>query len=126
MSNRSEGLSKIIGEIIAPMVYKVLGFEEFGLVTVTKTKVSSDFSFADIFISSMKNKENIEKVLKEYIYKMQKDLNKKIRREKVPMIRFHTDYSPELMQSLSTKLKPEIIEPEKETRTRKKVKRTKK
>ncbi len=95
MTDRAKGFSQLIGQIISPFIYDALDIEFFGLPTVTHIKVSKDLSYADVFISTMENKEMIEKVLKKHVFNIQKELNQKLQKRKVPRLRFKTDYTPE-------------------------------
>ncbi len=104
MSKRSEGMAQIIGEIIAPFVYKILDPEIFGLATITHVKVSTDFSFADVYISTMKNKKELEEILRKNVYHIQKELNQKLQKKRVPKIRFKIDFTSEYVDKIYSKL----------------------
>ncbi len=95
MTNRAKGFSQLIGQIISPLIYEALDIEFFGLPTVTNIKVSSDFSYADVFISTMENKDKIEQELRKHAFNIQKELNQKLQKKRVPRLRFKADYTPE-------------------------------
>jgi len=87
---RAESISKkLLSE------YLISDFQElsaeFGIVTITEVHISSDLSYLDISVSSLKNSEELTKVLSERAHEMQRLLGKKIEFIKVPRIRFRYD-----------------------------------
>lgn len=66
---------------------------DFWIITITQVIISNDLSYMDIYVSSLKNMENLTKSLWEIAPNMQKILGKKIDFIKVPRIRFRYDES---------------------------------
>jgi len=64
---------------------------EYSLVTVTDAKISSDLSYLDIFVSSIKNKEKLTKDLANHRIDIQKIIYKKVNLRKLPILRFRYD-----------------------------------
>jgi len=67
-----------------------------GFITITDTKLSSDFKWLDVFVSILGEDENISgslKVLKNCCGFIQKNLSKRLKLKNVPHIRFLYDKS---------------------------------
>jgi len=96
MSRRTEKVSSLIQKEVGPMLIEL---ELPGLVTVSKVETSDDLNHAKIWITVMPAGEHQEKeVLKligESLYKMQGELNRKLRMRAVPKIAFTIDHSEE-------------------------------
>ena len=65
----------------------------FSVINVIGIKISSDLSYLDIFVSSLKNWETLTKTLAKHWYKIQKRLNKALKISRIPKIRFRYDSS---------------------------------
>jgi len=105
MSKATEGLSKIIGIIVAQELNRIIPFEDFGISTVTKSTVCTDFNYVDIYVSSMKNKDDLRLFLRDNVYHIQQTVNKKIKRKYVPKIRFQVDTSIDFSHKLDDYLR---------------------
>ena len=94
-----ESLSK---QLVSNYIFEYLTEEKelFWLVTVTKTKISSDLSYLDIFVSSIKNGEILAKTLATHNHEIQSRFNKEVKIRKLPKIRFRYDDSWELWQKI--------------------------
>lgn len=68
---------------------------EYGIVTITDAKISSDLSYLDIYVSTLRNKDTITKKLAEYAHPIHRMLGQKINFIKVPKIRFRYDETGE-------------------------------
>ena len=73
----------------------------FGIITITWVKVSSDLSYLDIYVSSMKNKQELTKTLATRAYKLQKEIAKNISIRKVPRVRFRYDSQWEIASGIN-------------------------
>ncbi|MCD5382630.1 ribosome-binding factor A [Candidatus Gracilibacteria bacterium] len=89
------------------LIYLILSEEfkreilpDFGLVTITGIKVSSDKSWGDVYISNMPENRNIIDFLNSKIGHFQSKVNKKIQKMKIPKLRFNYDGSGEFAASL--------------------------
>ncbi|NDK08708.1 30S ribosome-binding factor RbfA [Candidatus Gracilibacteria bacterium] len=83
----------------------------FGIITITRVKISSDLSYLDVFLSSFKEKKILPKTLAKHGYDIQKRFNQKIDLIKIPKIRFRYDDSGEnyvSIDSLLREIKEEI------------------
>ncbi len=74
---------------------------EYGLVTVTWVEISADLSYADIYVSALRNKETLPKSLAPYAHNIHRLLAKNIDFVKVPKIRFRYDESWERLWHIS-------------------------
>ena len=86
-------LESITKELVTKFILEELNliWDNFWIITVTWTKISSDLSYLDIFVSSIKNNELLTKKLAKNNYLIQKKLNKSIDIRKLPKIRFRYD-----------------------------------
>ena len=87
---RAESISKkLLSE------YLISDFRElsttFGIITITNVSISSDLSYLDIFVSSLRSPDTLTKELAEHAHEIQRLLGKKIDFIKVPKIRFRYD-----------------------------------
>lgn len=76
--------------------------EDFWLINVTWVKLSSDLSYLDIFVSAIKNKENLTKALAKYDYIIVKKINERVQIRKTPRIRFRYDEKWEISQWITS------------------------
>ncbi len=93
---RLKKLEWISKEILPSIIFEIIWKEaelEFQLITITWVKISTDLSYLDIYVSSIKNSERLAKFLAENNYEIQKKFNKSINIRKLPKIRFRTDES---------------------------------
>jgi ribosome-binding factor A len=93
MSNKLDKYERLAKEVISKIIYGVMKEEEaeYGLITVTKCKVSKDESYLDVFLSAFKNEENLPKRLSDHGFFIQREANKAIKVRRVPKIRFRID-----------------------------------
>ena len=89
---RAAMLSSVVREIIAPMLRECP--LECGIVSITHIDVSSDASYATVYLSSLKFPEKALAFLKSQANRMQKQLGS-LDRKKIPLLRFRTDTSLE-------------------------------
>lgn len=109
MSNNNERIIADISKSIREIVQYEIKNETIGFLTITDIRVSSDRSYAKVYVSFLNNGEkNIEKLndLRGYV---RSSLSKKIHTRRVPEITFVLDDSFFKGQKIE-----EIIEKEKE------------
>lgn len=94
-NNRISKLNSLLKEELSKIIQRRIDFEEGVLVTIYKVEVSSDVAHANVRISVIpeKNEKATLDVLKENIFHLQQELNKKLVLKKVPKIRFVLDDS---------------------------------
>ncbi len=94
-NNRISKLNSLVKEELAKIIQKEIDFEEGTLVTIYKVEVSSDVAHANIRISVIpdENEKKALERLKENVFHLQQELNKKLILRKVPKIRFVLDDS---------------------------------
>ena len=99
---RFKKLTWVMQEVIIEALWRELvDLEEtFWMVTITWIKISTDLSYTDIYVSSLKNGEDLTKVLAKYAYKIQKQVVKKINIRKIPRLRFRYDNSWEISSQI--------------------------
>ena len=92
---RIKKLESIAKQLISSYIFEELEDQEqiFGIITIVKVKISSDISYIDIYVSSLKNSVILTKTLAKHNYNIQKRFNKKINIRKLPRIRFRYDDS---------------------------------
>jgi len=90
---RIKKLESLAQELITWFIFEELEDSEkdFWLITVTWTKISSDLSYLDIFVSSIKNSEILTKTLAKHNHIIQKKFNKAVAIRKLPRIRYRYD-----------------------------------
>jgi len=90
---RIKKLESLAQELITGFIFEELEDSEkdFWLITVTGTKISSDLSYLDIFVSSIKNSDTLTKTLAKHNHGIQKKFNKSVPIRKLPRIRFRYD-----------------------------------
>lgn len=92
-AKRLQKLESIAKKIASEQILSSLTDEEdiFGIITITKVKVSTDLSYIDIYVSSMKKKEDLCKTLSTRAHKIQRELAKNISIRKIPRVRLRYD-----------------------------------
>lgn len=102
-SERIKKMESVVLEIIADnFLEQIKEIEsDFGLINITKVKISPDLSYLDISVSSLTNKENLTKTLATHAHQLQRIINKKLSIRKLPRIRFRYDESWEITQNVT-------------------------
>ncbi len=89
---RAESISqKLLSEYLISDLQEMSS--EFGIITITAVDISSDLSYIDVSVSSLKNTELLTKQLSEHAHDIQRLLGRKIEFIKVPRVRFRYDES---------------------------------
>lgn len=91
--DRIRKLESVATELIPRFLFEEMGEEtlEFGIITVTQAIISSDLSYLDIYISSLKKPEKLTKAVAKHGTMIQRKFNKSISIRKFPRIRFRYD-----------------------------------
>lgn len=109
MNPRIAKLNELIKQEIGKLFLIQVNFPKGALVTVTKVETSADLRYADVFLSifpsSGDSAQEIEKILKEEIYFLQKNINKKLSTKPLPRIRFKIDRSREKAERIDELIK---------------------
>ena len=111
MTQRILKVNKLIKQEIGKIISSEINFPIDIMVTVMKTEVSKDLRYADVFISILpfEKGEEIQELLKENMYDIQKTLNKKLFMKPLPRIRFCIDESGEYVDKISNLIKKNKI-----------------
>ncbi len=80
---------KILSNIIFEETSELLN--DFWLITITEVKISADFSYIDVFVSSMKSQNLLTKALAKKNHIIQHRYNKTLDIRKLPKIRYRYD-----------------------------------
>lgn len=101
MARRPSMLATAVREIIAPILRECP--HDCGIVSITQVDVSSDFSYATIYISALMKPELALEFLEGKIHDLQRTLSD-LPRRKIPMIRFRIDRRGEAASRLDALL----------------------
>lgn len=109
MADRTQRIQSIIGKNISEIIQFELKNPRIGFCTVSEVWVSSDFSYARVyvtFLGAKYPKQNLEELNKTRGY-VRSSLAKKIDIRKTPEITFYLDETYEKMNHLDEVLKKE-------------------
>lgn len=109
MADRTQRIQSIIGKNISEIIQFELKNPNIGFCTVSEVWVSSDFSYARVyvtFLGAKYPKQNLEELNKTRGY-VRSSLAKKIDIRKTPEITFYLDETYEKMNRLDEVLKKE-------------------
>lgn len=98
MNFRKQKLESQIRKLISEILVTEIKDPRIGFITVTRVKLSKDYSYADVFVSVMGDESSKNKTLKGLISAkgyIQYRVGKSIRMRTLPQIRFHIDDSIE-------------------------------
>jgi ribosome-binding factor A len=90
MYDKSLSYGSVICQIAAPIVieYAQNAIDTFSIVSVIEVQVSSDFSYADVLVTSEKNSADLPAYLAPLAHRIQRAIGKQTAARKVPKIRF--------------------------------------
>ena len=88
MSKRTNMLASVVREIIAPVLRECP--TECGIVSITEVEVSSDFSYATVYISALQEQKSALEFLEKRRNALQRSLSS-MHRAHIPMLRFRID-----------------------------------
>ena len=97
MNQRIPKVNKLIKQEVGKIILIEADFPKDIILTITKVKTSKDLRYADVFVSVLPSDKEIEimELLKEEIYFIQQNLNKKLHMKPLPRIKFMIDKSGE-------------------------------
>jgi len=95
---RTERLGQLMQEMISALIMegKIKDHRVSSFVSITRVNVSRDLSFADVYVSNIRESANIERNaegLKSAAGFIQSQLGTALRIRKIPRLRFHADTS---------------------------------
>ncbi len=101
-TQRIKKLERVSRELVTNYIFEWLEDSEktFWIITVTWVKISSDLSYLDIYVSSLKNQEILTKTLAKHNNEVQARFNKAMDIRKLPRIRYRYDDSWEKWQNV--------------------------
>lgn len=104
---RLKKLEWIMKTVVTDLIFKEIDYssESYWIITVTRIKISSDLSYMDIYVSSLKNSEKLTKDLATYAYNIQKQLVKRMSIRRIPKIRFRYDDSGKISWEIISAIK---------------------
>lgn len=92
MNNRVLRVNELIKEELGKIILQEIEFPKDFLITITRVETASNLKKAFAYISVIETKEEDEKkifnILEKNIYRVQKELNKKLNMRPVPKIIF--------------------------------------
>jgi len=101
-TRRQNQVAELIGRTLSRLLLQEREAWDLPFSTITKTVVSADLAFADVWISFI-NKEDEEKGMKKIEQQakwLKGELGRKLFLRKVPELRFHLDTSGEFLEKL--------------------------
>lgn len=99
---RIRKLERVSRELVTNFIFEELEDSEltFWIITVTWVKISSDLSYLDIYVSSLKNGNILAKTLAKHNYEVQAKFNRILNIRKLPRIRYRYDNSWAIWQEV--------------------------
>ncbi len=86
-------IERTLKEVMTPEILQYVreNNEEFEIVTVVEVKISTDFNYVDIYLTSQQNQDKLPKFLASFAPTLKKFLSKNMSLRKTPQIRFRID-----------------------------------
>lgn len=108
-NERLKKLESVAQELVSRFIFEELedSEKEFWIITITWVKISSDLSYLDIYVSSMKNPDILPKTLAKHNHEIQSKLGKSLLIRKLPRIRFRYDNKWETWQNIMDLIRKE-------------------
>ena len=106
MSFKMEKVNSLLAEEVSSILNKKR-FLGLGFMTVTSADCAKDLRSAKIWVSILDNQEKNLQILKENIYEIQRELNKRLELKFVPRIHFKLDKSQENLSRIDKLLTDE-------------------
>lgn len=105
MSRRSKRVNSLIKKELGNIIFRKVDFEE-ALVTITRVETSDDIQHATVKISAypITERAKVLEKLRDNIYHLQQDLNKKLQMRPVPKIRFEADQTGDRVNEITEAL----------------------
>lgn len=106
MSFKIEKVNSLLVEEVSSILNKKRS-SGLGFVTVTSADCAKDLRSAKIWVSIFDEPEKNLKILKDHLYEIQKELNKRVEMKFVPRIHFRLDKSQENLSKIDKLLADE-------------------
>lgn len=106
MNKISNKKNKILQKLISTIIKELINIEKNNLITVTAVETTKNGLNSKIYISSLKNEQEIIKILNINKKKIKHELTTKIKNYSIPEIEFHLDKTTEyelIIQKLNEK-----------------------
>jgi ribosome-binding factor A len=90
MNTRTDRIGFIIRDALAPFIIEYVSekWDEFWIVSIVNVTVTKDYSYADFFVSSTRNTEDLPKYLAKYAWELRSMIGKDLWVRKTPIVRF--------------------------------------
>lgn len=92
---RLKRMEYTLKKVLSEKFYDIMqGFqEEYGVISISKIRISDDFSYLDIYVSAYKYNALLCKKLSKYDYIIKKIIATHLQMRKIPIVRFRYDES---------------------------------
>ncbi len=94
MAKRSEKIGAYLLKAVSEAAFTTLRDSElsgtFGIVSVDSVKVTPDYSYADVYVSSLTNADQLPKALAPFAAKIRGNLSRSVGLHRAPIIWFRT------------------------------------
>ncbi len=97
---RSDQLDHLLRDEIAVLISEHFNTQRYGLLTVIEVKTAKSFDSARVYVSCLKNGHQFLEEASHKVYKLQKELDRKLVMKRVPKIIFELDESASLTEKL--------------------------
>ena len=88
MSKRPKMLASTIRDLIAPILRECP--KACGIVSITEIEVSTDFSYATVYVSALAEPERAREYLEAHTQALQRKMSA-LARKRIPLLRFRVD-----------------------------------
>ncbi len=97
---RSDQLDSLLRNEVALLLPKYFQVGRYGLLTVIDVKTAKSFDSARVYVSCLKNSHQFLEEASHKVYKLQKELDRKLKMKRVPKIIFYLDETAALTEKL--------------------------
>ncbi|MDP4008010.1 MAG: 30S ribosome-binding factor RbfA [Candidatus Peregrinibacteria bacterium] len=101
MSERVSKVNSLLHRAISDIILLEHNHPSFQLISVMKVDTAKDLSHAKIFVSAMKNEEELIKYLTKITPVIQKKLMKKVKLRITPKLRFELDVESDYLNKMN-------------------------
>lgn len=105
MSHRIHQINSLIKTTLGPILFESLDQEKFGLITIKHVDTVVNLDSTKVWVSVVKNSQDLLSALQNKIYDIQQELNHKLSLHRVPKIIFKLDESNLYVEKIDTLLK---------------------
>lgn len=101
MSERIAKVNSLLHRVISDIILLEHNHPSFQLISVMRVDTAKDLSHAKIFVSSMKNEEELIKYLTKITPLIQKKLTKKVNLRIMPKLKFELDVETDYLNKMN-------------------------